>query len=184
MRIANGDEMAFAAVVEQYTSIIYAQLLIFLKDAHRAEELTQDILMSIWRNRAKLADMENFPGYVYVTTRNRTLTVIKEKLFATTELPSDKLQSLLATPESAVQFKELLNAIQKGVDHLPPRRKEVFKLSRWENLTYEEIALRLGISKNAVKQHITESLAFLRNYLKQEMDVIVTTLLWVGCVNL
>jgi RNA polymerase sigma-70 factor (family 1) len=178
--IANGDERAFSVIVARYTSIVYAHLLIYLKDGQRAEEITQDIFMSIWRNRQKLPGMENFPGYVYVITRNKVLTIIKEKLFATPEPPSDLLASLLASPDSPVQLKELLQTIQKGIDLLPNRRKEVFKLSRQENLTYEEIAEQLNISKNAVKQHITEALVFLRNYLKKEMDVIIIGLIWLS----
>lgn len=173
-----GDERAFSLIVARYTSVVYAHLLTYLKDAQRAEEITQDIFMSIWRNREKLPGMENFPGYVYVITRNRVFTVIKERLSSTIEPPEDMLDTLLAGPESSVQFKELLDAIHKAIDLLPARRQEVFRLSRLENMTYDEIAGKLHISRNAVKQHITESLVFLRNYLKREMDVIIVGLLW------
>ncbi len=176
--VGDGDERAFSAIVAHYTPIIYAQLLLYLKNAQRAEEAVQDIFMSIWRNREKLPGMENFPGYVYVITRNRVQTIIKEKVFATTEPPPDTLQTQLAGPATAVQLKELQQAIHQGIDQLPPRRKEVFRLSRIENMTYEEIGDRLGISRNAVKQHITEAMVFLRHHLQKELDVIVIALLW------
>jgi RNA polymerase sigma-70 factor (ECF subfamily) len=179
-RIGAGDEQAFSQVVARYTSVIYAHLLIYLKDAQRAEEITQDIFMSIWRNREKLPGMENFPGYVYVITRNKVLTVIKEKVFATTEPPEDLLESLLTTPGSSLELKELLQALHKGIDLLPNRRKEVFRLSRLEYMSYDDIAAHFNISKNAVKQHITEALVFLRHYLKKEMDVIVIGLMWLS----
>lgn len=178
--VGNGDERAFSAIVGHYTPIIYAQLLLYLKNAQRAEEAVQDIFMSIWRNREKLPGMENFPGYVYVITRNKVHTIIKEKVFATTEPPPDTLQTQLAGPATAVQLKELQQAIYQGIDRLPARRKEVFKLSRLENLTYDEIGGRLGISRNAVKQHITEAMVFLRHHLRKELDLIVIGLLWLS----
>jgi RNA polymerase sigma-70 factor (ECF subfamily) len=115
---------------------------------------------------------------VYVITRNKVHTIIKEKVLATTEPPPDTLQTQLAGPATVVQLKELQQAIYEGIDKLPARRKEVFKLSRLENLTYEEIGGRLGISRNAVKQHITEAMVFLRHHLQKELDVIVIALLW------
>ena len=178
--VGNGDERAFSAIVGHYTPIIYAQLLLYLKNAQRAEEAVQDIFISIWRNREKLPGMENFPGYVYVITRNKVHTIIKEKVFAATEPPPDTLQTQLAGPATAVQLKELQQAIYQGIDRLPARRKEVFKLSRLENLTYDEIGGRLGISRNAVKQHITEAMVFLRHHLRKELDVIVIGLLWLS----
>lgn len=182
-QVAGGDERAFSAVVGHYAPVVYAQLLVYLKDVQRAEEVSQDIFMGIWRNREKLAAMDNFPGYLYVSARNRVLTAVKEKVLATEEPPEDRLQSLLADPASAVEFRELMDGVRQGVALLPTRRKEVFMLSRQENLTYDEIAARLGLSKNTVKEHITAALAFLRDYLNREMDVVLVALLWLGLIG-
>jgi RNA polymerase sigma-70 factor (family 1) len=171
--VAAGDERAFSRIVERYTSVIYAHLLMYLKNPSKAEEATQDIFMSIWRNREKLSGMENFSGYIYVITRNRVYTIIREQVLRTIEPPEDKLESLLSGPETQLQFKELLHTIHNGIEQMPPRRKEVFELSRWKDMTYDQIADQLGISKNSVKLHIKEALAFLRHYLSQKLDVIV-----------
>lgn len=181
--VAGGNERAFSEVVDHYAPVVYAQLLIYLKDIHRAEEVSQDIFMAIWRNREKLPAMENFPGYLYVSTRNKILTVVKERVLATEEPPEDRLQSLLADPASVMEFKELMDGIRRGIDRLPARRKEVFMLSRQENLTYEEIAARLGLSKNTVKEHISEALAFLRDYLNRGMNVVLAGLLWLALIG-
>lgn len=165
-------------MMRHYTPVIYRQLLIYVKDAPRAEELTQDIFMSVWRNREKLSAMDNFAGYVYVITRNQIHMAFREKLHATEEPAEDMLQTLLTSPQHAVELKELSQAINRAIDSLPPRRQEVFKLSRLSNMSYDEIAGQLQISKSAVKQHIVEALAFLRHYLMEEMGIIVSALLW------
>ncbi|MET7000356.1 RNA polymerase sigma factor [Chitinophaga defluvii] len=178
--VATGDERAFTKIVAHYTPVIYRHLVIYIKDTQRAEELTQDIFISIWRNREKLQAMDNFAGYLYVITRNKIHMAFREKLHATEEPPADMLQTLFTTPEAAVEFQELRASLDHAIGMLPPRRQEVFKLSRIENMTYEEIARQLQISKSAVKQHIIEALFFLRTYLKEEHEVIVSILLWLS----
>jgi len=76
-----------------------------------------------------------------------------------------------------------MDGIRRGIDRLPARRKEVFMLSRQENLTYDEIAARLGLSKNTVKEHISEALSFLRDYLNRGMDVVLVGLLWLAMIG-
>lgn len=170
--------MAFSRIVEYYTPLVFRHLLYYTKNASVSEELTQDVFMSIWRNRNKLADMENFAGYVHIITRNRAHQVFRETVRATEMPPQDMLQSLLDTPGAAIELKDLTNILNKAIDSLPPRRREVFKLSRIESMTYEEIAEKLSISRSAVNQHIIAALLFLRTYLKENAGVILTVLLW------
>ncbi len=94
LKVSLGMNARFSLVVTHYTSIIYAHLLIYLKNVHKAEEATQDIFMSIWRNRNKLPGMDNFAGYLYVITRNRLQTLITEKVAATVEPPAEYAASV------------------------------------------------------------------------------------------
>ncbi len=181
--VSKGDEKAFTAIMKRYTPVIYKHLLIYIKNAPRAEELTQDIFISVWRQRERLWTMDNFAGYIYVATRNAIHMAFREKLHATEEPAEDVLHSLLAGPQAAVELKELSLAIDRAIEMLPPRRKQVFKLSRMANMSYEEIANSLQISRSAVKQHVVEALAFLRHYLKEEMGVIVSFLWWLSVRN-
>lgn len=185
LRVANGDQRAFSDIVAQYASLIHTHLMIYLKNTGKAEEITQDILMSIWRYREKLSQMENFPGYVYVITRNSVRKQLKEKILSTSEPPDDRLQNLLADPtEPDIELKELMNVLHQGIARLPPKRKEVFQLSRFEGLNHEDISHRLGISKNTIKQHIREALAFLRNYVRDETGEALILLLYLGVSSL
>ncbi|MGE9313052.1 RNA polymerase sigma factor [Niabella sp. CJ426] len=179
LRVAEGDEKAFAVIVDHYTDIIYPHLLSFIKNAEKAEEITQDIFLRIWNNRKKLAGIENFAGYVYVITRNRAKTAFKEQLASRTTELVDPLNDILADPEAvSLEVKELQRVLQQAIDNLPPRRKEVFLLSRVENLTYDQIAAQLNISRSAVRQHIVEALVFLRSYLKEKLGIIVSHSGW------
>ena len=133
--------------------------------------------MAVWKNRAKLVNMENFPGYLYVITRNRALKAFRELVDDTEEPPEDMIQTLLQGPEANMEYKDLQRILHQGISQMPKRRKEVFKLSRIEQLTYREIADQLEISTNAVKLHIVEALIFLRTFMKEKADSIVAWLL-------
>jgi RNA polymerase sigma-70 factor (ECF subfamily) len=180
LRVAEGDEKAFALIVDHYTDIIYPHLLSYIKNAEKAEEITQDIFLRIWNNRTRLAAMENFPGYVYIITRNRAKTAFKEQLADRAKVVIDPLSDILADAEAvSLEVKELHRVLQQAIENLPPRRKEVFLLSRVENLTYDQIAAQLNISRSAVRQHIVEALVFLRSYLKETLGMIVSHTGWI-----
>lgn len=179
LRIASGDQAAFSKIVSHYTRIIYPLLLSYVKQAEWAEEITQDIFMRIWKNREKLPGMDNFSGYVYVIARNRANSALKERLSNTDTADIDALYAVYTQPAATLELKELSDALNKAIDALPPRRKEVFMLSRAGNLTYEAIAARLNISRSAVRQHVVEALVFLRNYLKEQHGIIVSGLPWI-----
>ncbi len=141
--------------------------------------LAQDTFMIIWKNREKLENMTNFPGYLYVITRNKALKAFRELLEKMEQPPDDAIQTLLEEPGSAVEYKDLQRILHQGIDLMPNRRKEVFKLSRIEQLSYKEIAGRLNISTNAVKLHIVEALIFLRTFMKEHTDILISWLLLV-----
>lgn len=177
-RISAGNQDAFAQLVRQYTRVVYAYLLYWLKNAQMAEELTQDVFMRLWDKRDKLTQVKNFGGYLYITTRNIAMTVLEKRLVQEEATDTDTLNSLLShylpTTPHLLEIKELSKMLDQAIGALPPRRKEVFLLSRMEGMTYEAIAVKLQISRSAVRQHIVEALVFLRHYLKENAGIIVS----------
>ncbi|RZS69361.1 RNA polymerase sigma factor [Pseudobacter ginsenosidimutans] len=179
IRLAQSDEKAYTEIIDHYGSVIYGHCLMYVKDAGLAEEITQDILFSIWKQRAELPSISNFAGYVYRMTRNRSINAFKSKL-AATEPPADHLKSWLHSPDASIEYKQLSEAIARGVELLPARRQQVFKMSRYEGLSYEEIAQQLNIAKSTVKDHILEALVFLRTYIKEEYGIVTISLFWLA----
>lgn len=171
-RVAKSDQRAFELLVEHHTAVIYSHVLTYIKNAPRAEEITQDIFMKIWKHREELPSVVNFRGYLHVITRNTTISALREKIRTGVE-SKDELDTGSLNPAGSLELRELAETLQQGIALLPPRRKQVFMLSRIEGLSYEEIAGRLGISKSAVNQHIVEALLFLRTYLRDRMIIAV-----------
>jgi len=175
-QVALGDERAFNRIVRKYSQVIYPYLLYWLKSPQLAEEVAQDVFLRIWKNRHKLPDISNFSGYVYVITRNCVNSQFERGLPETEAPDIIQIDQTLTNPQTDLETKELATIMSRAIDSLPPRRKEVFLLSRNEQLTYEEIAARLGISRSTVREHMVEALVFLRTYLKRNAGVIITLL--------
>ena len=171
--IASGDQQAFTILVERYTSTIYGHLVSYLKNVQEAEDITQEIFIALWKKRQQLPQIKNLSAYLFTATKNRAINAFRNKLNTLEEPPADTIGSLLATPSDHLEYRELYRALMAGIAKLPPRRKQVFTMSRVTGLSYEEIATSLGISRSAVKQHIIEAMLFLRRYLKKCMGIVV-----------
>lgn len=178
LRMAENDQTALGAIMDHFTPIIYPYLLYWTKNVPLAQEITQDVFISIWRNRHKLPGVDNFPGYVYTIARNKAISSLNTELARTQKELKEPFAEMVAESGSRVELKELAGAIEAAIETLPPKRKEVFRLSREEHLTYEEIAEKLNISRNTVKGHIVAALVYLRDYLKAHSDVVIVAMLF------
>ncbi|MBO9632466.1 MAG: sigma-70 family RNA polymerase sigma factor [Chitinophagaceae bacterium] len=167
LRVAKGDEKAFSRIVEKYASLISMHMAVRVKDSMKAEEVKQDVLMSIWNYRDKLPEMQNFPGFVYIVTRNKVKSQLKKKDIPMPEITEERIQESIAVSDPSMEVKELKTILYRAIEMLPQKRKEVFKLSRLEGLNNDEIAARLKLSRNTIREHIREALLFLRGCIPQ-----------------
>jgi len=167
IRIAEDDTKAFTHLFDQYWLQVFAHVRTYIKDAAQAEDITQDIFFSIWLNRSKLATVADFEPWLHVVTRNRTISGLRKLL----REPDNELAGIIPdmpalsgdSPVMMLDYKQSQELLQKAIDQLPPRRRQVFRMSRQEGLTHQEIAEQLQISKATVNEHITEALSFLKS---------------------
>lgn len=138
-----------------------------LKSPKRAEEITQDVFLKIWHQRAKLTEVQSFENYLFVITRNYTISDFRKKL-KIPEPGEDAAEDW--TPEKQLQFKELTARLMNIVNKLPPRRKQVFIMSRLEDKSHQQIADELQISAGTVNQQLIAALGFIRAELRDHPD--------------
>jgi RNA polymerase sigma-70 factor (ECF subfamily) len=118
--------------------------------------------------RTKLPNVNNFSAYLFIITKNKVLSLLRKGLEQTVE-PFENLEEEVWLPDKQLQHKEVYAAVLKGIELLPPARQNVFKMSRMDGKSYEEIAAALNISRNGVKDHIVKALVFLRQHLRQHL---------------
>ena len=154
-QVAEGDETAFKHLYLQWHQLLAGYVFRITESRELTEEIVQDVFMNIWRVRETLAEINNFKHFLLVVSRNRAFDVLKK------QLKEQKLKQIwekenMSKLPIAVDDAEVspYSLIDQAIDSLPPRRKEVYLLSRHERIAYKEIANRLGISIESVKTHL------------------------------
>ena len=175
--MAKGDEQAFSAFIYQHTDSIYSYVLRITRSEQWAEEIVQDIWLQVWMAREYIAGLDNPMGYLYKMAQNRSLDWIRRNK---RELQLQYQLGQHLTPVSYDPASEKAGAdkisqlLTKGIQELPPQRKQVFEL-RLAGLNYEQIAAEMGISKNTVRNQVVSALASLRELLRKngELSVLI-----------
>jgi RNA polymerase sigma-70 factor (family 1) len=151
---------AFKSLYDEHAESIYATAKQFLKSHDLARDLVQEIFANIWLKRTTFTDINHFRSYLYIMTKNAAINHImkmtKEAL-AGQEF-SDRVE---LHDNSLLERHDLL--LQKVLDELPPKRREVFQLGKLEGLSHEGIADRLNISPNTVSNHMKKALRFVKD---------------------
>lgn len=166
--VAQGDHHAFQEIFEVYADKMYAVVYNYTKSTFIAEELTQEVFIRLWRQRHVLSEVEDPRAYLYRMVFNQINTYLKK---AANELRILENAARRGTDrdngtEHYIRANEMAHIIALTIDRLPPQKKTIYRLSREQGLNCQEIAERLNLSPNTVKNHLVQALKLLRGYLK------------------
>lgn len=171
LQIADGNEKAFAVLVERKWNNIYLQALTYLKSPQAAQDIVQDVFIKIWQNRKKLPELESFDSFLFIIARNQIISVLRKKALFPLGPDDLEIEEKNYLPDKVLSQKNLAALIARGIDLLPQQQKKAYLLSRDQGLSHEEIAATMQVSKEAAKKHICRALNFLRTYLKTHSDI-------------
>ncbi|UZR95832.1 RNA polymerase sigma-70 factor [Chondrinema litorale] len=168
--IKKGNRKIWAQVISAFYEPIFYFILGMVKQKEMAEELTQDVFANFWIKREDINIETSLKSYLYRFARNHTLNFIKRSKF---ELDYYKNLSKTLTEhhtetEDNIQFTELDRLLKKEIENLPEECREIFKLSRYEELSYKEIADTLEIPVRRVHYQIGIALKTIREKLKKQ----------------
>ncbi|MFC3197143.1 RNA polymerase sigma factor [Parapedobacter deserti] len=154
--LREGQEIAFRMIYDQMHRPIYRMIHALVKDATKTEELVQETFVALWVNRQRLnADQPLYP-YVYLTAKRLAIDHFRKTLLETQAVDHLKHSADLYTSntEETIAVADLHRFAEETIRRLPLQQQTVFMLSRNEGLSYEEIAQRLQISPNTVRNHM------------------------------
>jgi RNA polymerase sigma-70 factor (ECF subfamily) len=165
--LKEGNEQAFTEIYKRYAGSLAGFAGSKLYNLDDARDILHDMFTGLWENREQLHITSNLQSYLFAVIRHRIIDKIRKNV--TREGYATMVQSLAAVyPEGVdklVEAKELQQTIGKSLDQLPPRVKEIYKLSREEGLSNHEIAEKLNLSEQTVKNQLTVALKHLRKSL-------------------
>lgn len=165
--IRHDDEKAFSELFKRYWRKVHAVAYSRVRSKEVTEEIVQDIFTSLWDKRASLS-INHLPSYLFTSVKYKALNYIESRLVY--EKYWDYYKHYVPQQEDAtesiVEYDELMEAIEEGMEHLPEKSKKVFRLNRLEGRSVPEIANILNLSEKAIQYHITQSVKKLRVHLK------------------
>jgi RNA polymerase sigma-70 factor (ECF subfamily) len=168
-----GNEKAFRKIFDTYHKDVYAYSRSMLKISELAEEIVQDVFLNIWLHRERINPDLSFKSYLFTIARNLTYNMLNKAVTDRKLREEVFYNSVKEHNPTEAQIVEADYEIikMKAIDQLPPKRKQIFKLSRDEGMSYEEISKKLNISVSTVKGQMSKALATIRDFLYQHGDL-------------
>jgi len=173
--IHQGDKKTFEIVFKEYYQALCRYATPILKDNDEAEEVVQNVFYTIWQRREKIEINTSLKAYLYRAVHNDCLNKLKHFKVRAEYAGTIQHDYTMPTnePSHGLITKELSGQIQKAIDDLPAQCAEVFRLSRFEHMKYQEIAECLGISIKTVENHMGKALRILREKLKDYLPLVM-----------
>jgi RNA polymerase sigma-70 factor (ECF subfamily) len=160
-RIALSDQSAYRELFGLFYDRLFRLALIITKSRELSEEIVSDVFIGLWRNREKIAEIENLTVYLYVAIKNTSLNYLsrltKTSIINIEDLDFEPVQPF-ADPEEALITKEMNARISQAIQSLPPRCRIIFKLVKEDGLTYREAAEVLHLSVATIDNQLVIAL--------------------------
>ena len=172
--LKNGNEKAFRQLFDLYHQDIYGYSISLLKSKEAAEENVQDVFMKVWQHRENLNPEQSFKAYIFTIARNQAFNslnkaandaLLKEAIFYESQKSHDY-------GDYSIREADCRKLRKEAMGQLPPKRKEIFKMSRKKGMSYEEISQELGISINTVRNQMSKALESMRVFFQVHDEII------------
>ena len=172
--VSDGDENAFKALFENYYEQLFKYIFSFIKSRQITEELAMDVFLKIWLGRDLIPQIEKFGAFLFRVAHNKSIDFLRsvardpkfqDLLWDQIQLANDEL------PDSSILIQEYETKLREAVSLLSPQRRKVYQLRREDDMTHDQIAVQLNLSKNTVNNHIVEAQRFIRSYLSKSCDI-------------
>lgn len=181
-----GDEMAFRQIFNQYKDRLFTYCCKVTKSEIYAEEIVHDVFLKIWKNRHTIDPELGFDALLFKITKNLALNFLEKT--AREQKGRERLKSYFQRPHTENQTEEIIisdeyqQMLKNAIELLPPQRKLVFRMSRFEGMSHAEIAAALHLSPGTIKNHMIHALKFLKQYFQVHSDINLLIFLICQCV--
>jgi len=169
-KIKAGDREVWVSFIKKYYEPIKGFVFRMVQEQAYAEELTQDVFANFWHKKDTIVIQTSLKAYLYRSARNLTLNFIKRNKYETNYANNLSKTSSFEhnDTEENIHYNELEITLKQAIENLPQECREIFKLSRYEELSYKEIAELLDIPVRRVHYQIGIALKTLREKLKSQ----------------
>jgi len=149
----------------------------YIQDNQEIEDIVQDVFIKIWERRSELQIHTSLKNYLFNSVKNSSINYVSRKKEIAAELIDNGVYLNDDEGKNPFVSEEFASEIDRAIMELPPRCQKIFLLAYINNLTYQEIADALGVSKNTVKTQMGIAYKFLREKLRDSFFNLITIFL-------
>lgn len=168
-RLKENDQLAFEVLFYKYKNKLKGFVVKLAPPQIDPEEIVQKVFIKVWLQRDHINTTKSFSSYLFTIAKNEVIDYLRSAVNKKIYLVGEGLNEDLNISEESgddVQ-REMEQKVEELIGNLPDRRRQIFELSRYDGLSYKEIALELSISENTVDTQIRKALNYLRTEIKK-----------------
>ena len=170
-QLAKNDGRALKQLYVSYYSLMCFASFRIISDRQVAEDIAQEVFYEVWRKRSTLNITISLKAYLKRAAVNKTLNYIRDnKIIVEDEEKALDVKDDKISAHRQLEAEEFQLAVYKAIDDLPEKCRIIFGLSRFEELSYKEIASKLDISIKTVENQVSKALKILRRSLSNYQD--------------
>lgn len=173
-RIAQDDEKAFRVIFDRYKHRFYGAALKMTRSPDLAEEIVQEVFLTLWLRRTALTEVKNPAAYLLAIAYNSISTQFKKiaREKRVKERVSERMAVSECSTETIIEEKESRQLLQHIIGQLPSQQQLIYRLSKQDSLNRNEIAEQLQISPNTVKNHLLKAMKYIKAHFKEALLVV------------
>lgn len=162
IKLSEGCSHAFDALYEKYWSHVFDEAYKRIGDRDQAKDIAQEVFTSMW-TRGTETIIENLPAWLYTVTRNHVYKQIqKQECFVPIPDLLSELEGYDGWADAAMIEKELLRAFKILIESLPDQQRIIFRMRYQDELSPNEIALKLNLSPKTIRNHLGRAIIKLK----------------------
>ena len=170
-RIAKGDELAFDVFMDNYSSALYHYAYGIVGNKETAEEVVSDVFFEVWKNRTNLLEIESMTVWLRTVTYRKAISRLRHEMTEPQGLPLDEVENFtiapVSPPDAEIISREEVEELNRAIEQLPPKCRQVFFLAKIDKLPYKEISKILEISVATINYHVGFAMESLRKKLRR-----------------
>ncbi|MEP1064774.1 MAG: RNA polymerase sigma-70 factor [Cyclobacteriaceae bacterium] len=162
----------FESCYQRNFTNLYQYVIGITKDGQAAEDIVSETFMNLWSNRENLTSINNIDSYLFITVKNSTIRFVTRNpnQFSRGNLEETIKEIDRHDPEQVMLEQELVGTINDAINRLPDKCQIVYKLVRQEGKSVKEVAVEMGVSEGAIKNHITKAVSKIREEVTDYLE--------------
>lgn len=175
--VTRSDELAFEHLFRRYQDHVYGMAYKFTQNITTAEEIVQEVFMSIWLMRSEASRIGSFKAYITTATRNQVYKHLREEAKKILAASSNDLVAVGNDVETHLLEKEYGQLLKNAVERLPTQQQKVYILVKENGLKRDEVAHIMNVAPDTIKFHLAQAMKSIRAYCAMHLVTPVFILL-------